>query len=203
MFSEAESSLLFQVIEQYSFGTMVCSLSDRLEVAHLPFVLDRGAGKHGTLLGHVARANPLWKAFDGTQPALVIFQGPHGYVSPSWYASRQSVPTWNYAVVHAVGRPKLADDEELVGILNQLVRNNEDGLPDSWSPSELEPAAYEKLRMEIAGFKMEIQEITGKFKLGQNRTRQDRKGAIDGLRKRGGLLDLQLAEYMAAALERG
>src|SRR5688572_23601686 len=101
-FAETDRNKLFEFIEQYSFATLVSTSGAEPIASRLPFLFDRQAGPHGRLLGHMARANPQWKTADGTR-VLVMFDGPHAYISPTWYESRQVVPTWNYVAVHAYG----------------------------------------------------------------------------------------------------
>ena len=102
-FVESDPTALHGFIEQHSFGLLVSQLDGQPFASHLPFLLDRAAGTQGTLIGHMARANPQWRQSDG-QTALVIFSGPHAYISPTWYEADQVVPTWNYAAVHAYGK---------------------------------------------------------------------------------------------------
>ena len=122
LFREEDISTLHQLMQAYSFATLVTQHDGAPYASHLPLTLCPEAGPFGTLMGHMARANPQWRDFevDGEQEVLVIFQGPHTYVSPSWYAVQPSVPTWNYAAVHAYGMPRLIEDEaELYEALQQ------------------------------------------------------------------------------------
>src|SRR5918912_1382727 len=102
-FRETRLEVLHAHIRDHSFGTLVSQLNGELCATHLPFLLDETSGPNGTLRGHMARANPHWRAFQPGVESLVIFPGPHAYISPGWYASEQSVPTWNYTTVHAYG----------------------------------------------------------------------------------------------------
>src|SRR6266516_4165261 len=103
-FRETRLEVVHSLIREHSFGTLVSQLDGQLFATHLPFLLDAGRGPQGTLLGHMARANPHWECFSEPDlESLVIFQGPHAYVSPSWYLSDLAVPTWNYTAVHAYG----------------------------------------------------------------------------------------------------
>src|SRR5262245_999174 len=108
LFAETNLTNLHELIDKYNFGTLFCNGPDGLpEIVHIPFVLDRTDGENGAVIGHVARANPVWRLFEGGMVVTVVFQGPHGYISPAWYTSRQEVPTWNYAVVHVQGKAQL------------------------------------------------------------------------------------------------
>src|SRR5262245_15391422 len=108
-FDQRDLITLHQTIEQYSFATLVSTAAGDLTASHLPLLLQRAASPHGTLLGHMARANTQWREAAG-QEVLAIFSGPHAYISPSWYEASQVVPTWNYIAVHVYGRLELIDD---------------------------------------------------------------------------------------------
>jgi transcriptional regulator len=165
-------------------------------IAHLPFLLDRGRGPCGTLLAHVARANPARLAAEAGAPAVAVFSGPHAYISPGWYTSRDEVPTWNYVVVHAHGVLRALDDAGLLDLLARLAAVHEQGRPDPWSLADLTPETMGELFPAITGFAMEITAIEGKLKLSQNRRPEDREGAIRGLAERGSPDDLALVGLM-------
>ena len=191
-FRADDRAALYELIERHGFGTLVTVLDGAPFATHLPFVLDRG---RGVLLGHVARANPHWRAFDGAAEALVIFQGPHAYVSPSWYATAPAVPTWNYAAVHVYGVPRLLDEAELRDLLDRLVSRYEAGRERPWT-MDLPPDYLRKMLQAIIGFEVPIERIEGKFKLNQNRSSEDRAGVIAAL-SAGGAEERALAEFMA------
>lgn len=196
--AQMNKDLLHSFIDENSFGTLICSENSQPpEITHLPFLLDKSAGANGTLLSHVARGNPISRSLANSTEAIVIFQGPHGYISPSWYSSRAEVPTWNYSVVHAHGRPRLLSDTELITQLEQLVDKHEHGNPSGWHISELPANSFDQMRKEIVGFAVEITRLQGKFKLSQNRSLQDRHGAIAGVLRRG---NSELAAMMKSAL---
>ena len=111
-FREDDITTLHKFMREYSFATLITQHKGVPFATHLPFILDAQCGPNGALLAHVARANPQWHDFVDEQEVLVIFQGPHAYISPSWYEVELSVPTWNYAVVHAYGIPRLIEDGE-------------------------------------------------------------------------------------------
>jgi transcriptional regulator len=175
-FRETDRSLAFDLIDAHGFATLV-SWSGEPLVTHLPLVLDRSAER---LLGHVARANPHWRRFDGREPALAIFHGPHAYVSPSWYATHPSVPTWNYAVVHVHGTPQLLDAPATRIILDRLIEKYEARRQTPWKP-DLPPEHVETNLQAIVGFQLPITHLDAKFKLGQNRDATDRAGTLAGL----------------------
>jgi transcriptional regulator len=195
-FARTDVEALHAFIEEHAFGTLIVPGPPH-DVSHVPFLLDRARGERGTLLAHVARANPIWRAFDGRTAAIAVFHGPHGYVSPGWYTTRNEVPTWNYVVVHAQGAPRVLDGgDELRGLLRRLAEVFERGRPDPWSVDELTPDTYAELSQAIVGFEIPVDRLEGKFKLSQNRKPEDREGAIRGLRERGTPDDLALVRLM-------
>src|SRR5688572_2480299 len=108
-FSESDPETLTGIVAAYGFATLVTDVDGAPSATHVPLLLEGNCAPGGRLVGHVARANPHWRSFDG-RTALAIFHGPHGYVSPRWYATSPAVPTWNYAAVHAYGAPRVIDD---------------------------------------------------------------------------------------------
>src|SRR4051794_6236182 len=112
-FARTDPAELFVFMESHSFALLVSTRDGAPFGTHLPLLLDRTAGPHGTLIGHMARANPQWRDLDG-RPVLAVFGGPHAYISPSWYEAENVVPTWNYVAVHATGTFRLADDNDAV-----------------------------------------------------------------------------------------
>ena len=133
-FEVTDSSTLYEFIETYSFGTLVTVAGEQPIATRLPLILDRASGRHGTLLGHVARANPQWRWFDGNRQCLVMFDGPHAYVSPSWYATAPAVPTWNYATVHVYRNYRAIHSAERLSALvgAELVGIYEAGMAEPW-----------------------------------------------------------------------
>src|SRR5215469_5681813 len=116
-FREQRTEILHAIIRDNSFATLVSQVNSELFATHLPFLLDASRGANGTLRGHMARANPHWQAFSAEAESLVIFQGPHAYISPGWYVSERAVPTWNYTAVHAYGVASILDGAECVRAL--------------------------------------------------------------------------------------
>lgn len=203
-FHEPDTALLHDLIEAHPFGVLIAVGDDGAPmIAHLPFLLDRGSGPLGTLRAHVARRNPIERAFDGEKPLVAVFRGPHGYVSPGWYASRDDVPTWNYAVAHAsgVGR-RIEDPGELAGMLARLADAHELGRPEPWSTDELSDETRSALLPAIVGVALSIGRLEGKLKLSQNRRSEDREGAIRGLVSAGTPDALALAAMMRQAADR-
>jgi transcriptional regulator len=199
LFLEGDLARLHALIEAYDFAALIAPRGGGPpEIAHVPLMLDRARGERGTLIAHVARANPIWRGFDGEAEVVVVFQGPHAYVSPRFYVDRsRQVPTWNYAVVHAHGAPRLIEaDEDVAAVLRRLVDIHEAGAPGRYGVDELTPAFFGELRRHIVAFEIEITRLEGKFKLSQNREPEDREGVIRGLRERGQGFDLAVVELM-------
>lgn len=204
-FAETDRGILQGLIRDYGFGILVTARSGEAPFAtHLPFVLAAEEGANGTLRAHMARANPHWRALDGNTEALCIFQGPHAYISPNWYDPEvDAVPTWNYAVVHAYGVPRIVDEPAAVRAQQaELVAAYEAGMPEPWT-MERRPAGYiDAMLKGIVAFEVPIARLEGKFKLNQNHPPANRKGAIAGLRRAGDPLAAAVADLMAAR-ERG
>jgi transcriptional regulator len=177
-FAVTDLTVLHDFMERYSFATLVTQHSGEMIASHIPFVLDRDAGRQGTLRGHLAIGNPQLAHLASGSEALVIFQGPHSYISPSWYAAPENVPTWNYTAVHASGVPKMMDRASLVGLLKELVRQNERSFEQPW---DFDPEAswIQKMLPQIAGFEIPIERLQGKFKLNQNRSMADRTRVVE------------------------
>jgi transcriptional regulator len=172
---------LHAFIERYSFATLITA-GDEPTVTHLPLLLDKSRGPLGSLLGHVARANPHWQLDHTALTTLALFHGPHAYISPSWYRSGlPAVPTWNYATVHAVGKIKRIESEPATtALLNRTVAFYEADKPIPWQ-NQMPAEVTEKLTAAIVAFELPIDRLDGKFKLGQNRKPEDRTGAIESL----------------------
>jgi transcriptional regulator len=196
-FRETRLEVLHALIREHSFGTLVSTVNGELFATHLPFLLDASRGPNGTLRGHMARPNPHWQGFQAEAESLVIFQGPHAYISPSWYVSEQAVPTWNYTAVHAYGIPTIiADPPAVRALLDATVHTFEDGRDQPWSTAKVSEQYVANMARGIVAFEMPIDRIEGKRKLGQNRPAADIESAANGLRAHGDALDLAVAELM-------
>jgi transcriptional regulator len=202
-FREDRPDVLHGVIRGYSFGTLVSSLDGEPFATHLPFLLDPTRGEHGTLLGHLARANPHWQGFATGGESLALFQGPHAFISPTWYATEFAVPTWNYVAVHAYGRPRVIEDEATVrAFLERLVGEYEDPKGRPWTMERLPAEMLSGLLRAIVAFEIPITRMEGKRKLNQNRSQADRRGVVAALRQQGDPLGVAVADLMAG-LEAG
>lgn len=189
-FAEPRPEVLHDLIRACPLGALVTCDSSGLDADHIPFYLDPSAGAHGSLLAHVARANPVWTIAKGGPSAMVIFQGPSSYVSPSWYPTKREdgkvVPTWNYVVVHAHGRLVAHDDPAWVREhLERLTARMEGHQASPWTLSDA-PAAYiDGLVKSVVGVELVIERLTGKWKASQNQSAQNRAGAAAGLEATG------------------
>ena len=182
-FREDDINTLHKLMREYGFATLITQHEGVPFATHLPFILDAQRGPNGTLLAHMARANPQWHHFASAQDVLVIFQGPHAYISPSWYEVELSVPTWNYAVVHAYGLPRLIEDQvKLYNLLKSLIHTHEAHFEKPW-PFNLPDDYLQKMMHGIVGFEIEISRLEGKFKLSQNRTEAERENVIAALQE--------------------
>ena len=162
-FDVSDQGILDSFIRRYAFATLVTSSSSGLIASHIPIMLRRNEGR-GSLIGHVARANDHWRNLGGSQDSLAIFHGPHAYVSPTWYATAPAVPTWNYAVVHVCGKPKVSTDPDFTRTaLADLVAEYESSRDKPWRTADLAPDFFDKLVRAIVAFEMPINKIEGKF----------------------------------------
>ncbi len=188
-------------IQQNSFATLVTHDGQAPFASHLPMLFHRDAGPHGTLVAHLARANPQWKHFASGGEALAIFHGPHGYISPAWYKTSPAVPTWNYATVHAYGRPAIIEDRErVIALLKETIAINEAPFDPPWA-GDLPEDYLDKMIRGIVAFEIPVTRMEGKFKFGQNRAAEDVRGVIERLLKSKDAGDLALAAMMARECE--
>ena len=167
-FRVEERERLVDFMRSHAFATLVSSGDAGLQVSHVPLLVDVD-GETMRLRGHVARGNGHWESIEGARDVTAIFHGPHAYVSPTWYVTHPSVPTWNYAVVHAHGKARLTDEAELHEIVHELSAKYEAGNTPPWKMSELPSAYVSSMLGMIVGFEIEVARVEGKFKLSQNR----------------------------------
>ncbi|MBS1910862.1 MAG: FMN-binding negative transcriptional regulator [Bacteroidetes bacterium] len=196
-FREEDRQVLHQFMRAFSFATLVTCRAGAPFATHLPFLLESDHGTNGVLLAHMARANPQWRDLAAGEEALVIFQGPHRYITPSWYTEHPSVPTWNYAAVHAYGRARILHDRgRVLALLERLVATNEAPFAEPWTLDTSDKWTA-GLITGIVAFEIELTRIEGKFKLNQNRSRADRDSVAAALMSGGSEADRQLGEFMA------
>jgi transcriptional regulator len=195
-FAMTDRDVLHAAIERYSFALIVSGLGGKLVASHLPLLIERDAGPHGTLLGHFARANPQWREAAG-QEVLVVFNGPHVYVSPRWYEAERVVPTWNYVAVHAYGRLELSEDAAATKeLLARMVRHYEAGQSQPWDLAAQPADFVERLAKQIVAFRIPIERIEGKWKLNQNHPQDRREKVIAALESAGGAEEQAIARLM-------
>jgi transcriptional regulator len=176
-FEVRDRAVLYSVIRENNFGTLINQVEDAPFATHLPFLIEGDV-----LVAHMARANPQWQSFAAGREVLCIFQGPHAYISPRWHHSTDTVPTWNYVAVHVYGVPEIIDDP--AAALAQQVRlvdAHEAGFEQPWSIDERDPDLIDGLLRAIVNFRIPISRIEGKFKLDQKKTAADRAGVVVGL----------------------
>ena len=190
-----------EVMERHGFALLVTAVDGAPRASHLPFLFDPGCGPRGTLTAHMARANPQWRDLehlaDKGGEALAIFQGPHAYVSPNWYAAGQAVPTWNYIAVHAYGTPVLIEESVRVrALLERLIERHERGNPEPWSLAGQEEKYLSAMIRGVVAFEIPVARLEAKAKLNQNKGPKDRAGVIAGLRAAGDPLAAEVAALM-------
>jgi transcriptional regulator len=196
-FQEDRPEKLCEFIKSYSFGTLFSGAGEGLQASHLPFLLDEKAGPQGTLTGHMAKANSHWQSLSG-QEVLVVFQGPHVYISPAWYEEPETVPTWNYVAVHVYG--KYVPVTEIGGlrqILEKTVGVYETPMPKPWDMKGLPETYLGKMMKGIVGFEIPITRMEGKWKLSQNHPEERRQKVIRALERQGKPNALEIARLMA------
>lgn len=202
-FAVRDGESVARLIEEYPFATLITAGGDEPHLSHLPLLHRADPAPHGSLIGHMARANPHWQRFaDG--PTLAVFHGPHAYVSPSWYVDPAAmVPTWNYVVAHVRGSVvPLSDRTETLDILGQMTARFESGRPRPWR-LQLEGLRLEAMVGAIVAFRMTIERVDAKFKLSQNRSVEDRERVIAALLEEGSTEASATAEWMIGHAREG
>ncbi len=189
-FAVTDPAVLFDLMQQFGFATLVSVHEGRPFATQIPFTL---YPERNLLASHIARANPQWTSFDQNQEVLVIFQGDHTYISPSWYEKHPSVPTWNYMTVHAYGKVQIVEESAAVkALLRDLVVQYE----QQWKMEELPQDYLHGMMKGIVAFQIEITRLLGKFKLSQNRSQADRERVIAALEQSPNPSDRAVARQM-------
>lgn len=191
-FAEQRPEVLQQLMHEHPLGTLVTLQPDGLNACHIPFEIAPASAEapHGTLRAHIARNNPLWRNASAAIDALVIFQGPHAYITPSWYAEKQAsgkvVPTYNYATVHAYGPLRIVDDAAwLHALLERLTNRHEAARAQPWQLGDAPPDYIKKMLGAVIGIEIPLRRVTGSWKTSQNRSAADRATIAAGLRATG------------------
>ncbi len=183
---EKDTSVLQALVKLNPLGAWATIVDGEIEINHIPFILHESKGEFGTLVGHVARSNDIFRGYSKDVNSVVVFQGEQAYITPSWYPSKREhgkvVPTWNYTVVHAYGIPRVIEDPQwLLQHLNELTNIHESEQDQPWRVSDAPDDFIEKLAHAVVGIEIPISKLVGKFKLGQNRPEADQLGIIEGL----------------------
>ncbi|MFO1001908.1 MAG: FMN-binding negative transcriptional regulator [Planctomycetaceae bacterium] len=195
-FVENDLRTLHDFMDQNSFATLISAGEQEPFASHLPLLIERDRGTQGVLAGHFARANPHWQMANG-QRVLVIFHGPHAYISPGWVQSKTMVPTWNYVAVHAYGVLRIVDHPDCVrDILTRMVSRYESSREQPWTMDLADQGFIEKLTSAIVGFEVEIDRLEGKWKLSQNHPAERREQIVTGLLETERNDELQIARLM-------
>ncbi|HEV8394251.1 MAG TPA: FMN-binding negative transcriptional regulator [Vicinamibacterales bacterium] len=187
-FEERDPERLRSFIERCPLGSLVTATESGLDANHIPFLFADTGSATGTLHGHIARANPLWREVVRDATVLVIFQGPDSFISPSWYPSKREnarvVPTWNYAVVHVHGVLRCVDDPVWVrSHVEALTREHEGKRDAPWAVADAPADFIEKMVAAVVGIEISITRLVGKWKVSQNRSISDRVGVVEGLER--------------------
>lgn len=198
VFRVEDAAKLTAFIQRHSFATLITNDAAVPFASHLPMLFRADAtGGHGTLVSHMARANPQWEHFASGTEVLAVFHGPHSYISPAWYETEPAVPTWNYQAVHAYGIPRIiSEHERVVSLLKETIATYEGGFERPWS-GEIPDGFRDRLIKGIVAFEIPITRLEGKFKLGQNRPAGDIQGVIDALSRSGDADGRAIAQAMA------
>lgn len=189
-FAETRVETLHELMRAHPLAALVTLTPDGLDANHIPFELDPEPAPFGTLRGHIARANPLWRDASREVGALAIFQGPGTYISPSWYPTKQEtgkvVPTWNYAIVHAHGPLRVIEDRHwLRELVERLTNRHEAGRRDPWKVTDAPADFIDQQLGAIIGLELPIARLVGKWKTSQNRPARDQDGVVAGLLQEG------------------
>ncbi|MBS1824326.1 MAG: FMN-binding negative transcriptional regulator [Acidobacteria bacterium] len=197
---ERDLEVILSFMEEFSFATVVTA-SPGLWASHIPLLLDRSVKPYGLILGHLAKGNPQLATFDGEQQTLILFRGPHAYISPAWYATEQAVPTWNFAAVHATGRARtVSDPERFEAFLTALTARHESYEGTNWTMDGLTPTYKQNMLRGAQLFEMPIENLEAKFKTGAERSAEDRAGMLAALA--GSKRERTMAEFMELCYRR-
>ncbi|WP_426194526.1 FMN-binding negative transcriptional regulator [Massilia sp. DWR3-1-1] len=204
--AQPDGEALYALIEAHPLGTWVCRGAGGLIANHLPFLLDRTRGPCGSLLGHVSRANPVWRDLLAGEAAVVTFQGPQAYISPGWYPGKAEhgkvVPTWDYAVAHVHGTPRVVQDGAwLLDVLSRLTAVHEAAQAAPWRVADAPADFIDKLLGAVVGIEIPIERLSGKLKASQDETLADRLGTVRGLRAAGTASAAMMAALVQQAID--
>ena len=192
LYREEDRAKIVEFLKQNAFATLVAYDGEKPTASHLLMeVTDEGENLF--LNGHMSKANPLWKTFESNPEVLIIFQGPHTYISPTWY-NHVNVPTWNYQAVHLYGSPRIVTGEEYYAMLSRLVAGHEGGT--NYRMETLPQEFVEKQMNGTVGFQVSVTRIEANYKLSQNRDDEDYHNIIEHLNERDDEMSHQVADAM-------
>jgi transcriptional regulator len=202
-FTETRAEVLHALLRAHPLSTLVTLGADGMTANYIPMLLREGVGEHGALVGHVARANPVWRATDLEAPVLVLFQGAQHYITPSWYATKAEhgkvVPTWNYAVVQVRGMLQIRDDAEWLRTqVTQLTQQQESSFAKPWAVDDAPRDYTDTMIKALVGIEIAITSITGKWKVSQNQPPVNQATVVQGLQQ----LGTNAGQAMAALVQR-
>lgn len=190
-----------EFIQKNSFGTLVTTKQGRPIATHIPLYIEKNNNEgHYYITGHMAYGNPQWKTFEEIEEVLVMFQGPHAYISSSWY-NHENVPTWNYQAVHIYGKAEILKKEELIEALSKMLSKYEGHREKPVLWNTLSPELLEAEIKGIVGFKIKVQEVQAAYKLSQNRDEEDKKNIVHKLHEEENVNSHQLADVMTKSWE--
>lgn len=197
---------IHSLVASHPLGAWVCQGHEGLIANHVPFLLDRSRGPCGTLIGHIARANTVWRELAPATPSVVMFQGPQAYITPGWYPGKalhgRVVPTWNYVVAHAHGVARAIEDRDwLLDMLNQLTDVHEARRAEPWRVGDAPASFIDKLMRAIVGIEIPINRLEGKLKASQDEALQDRVGTVRGLQEEACGNARSMADLVMKAIE--
>lgn len=200
-FAETNTENLHALVRAHPLATVITNSDYGLNANHIPMLFVDTPPPHGSLQGHVARANPILEDFKNNREILAIFHGPSSYISPSWYATKKEngkvVPTWNYAVVHAYGTPQIRDDASwLRSFLEKITNQNESAFAQPWSIADAPADFIERLLGGIVGIEIVVTRIVGKWKISQNQPTANQSGVLEGLKARNASDTSSLVEFL-------
>ncbi len=190
---------IWDFVQENSFGTIVTTEQGKPIATHLPLQLIK-EGDTCYITGHMAYGNPQWRTFETCEEVLVMFQGPHAYISSSWY-KQENVPTWNYQAVHVYGKGSILEKDELIKALTIMLEKYEQNRENPVLWNKLSPELLENQLKGIVGFKVKVEGVQAAYKLSQNRSEADYNNIIDKLRNEGNPNSKQMAELMEKRLK--
>lgn len=200
-FEVNDKTKLFDFIKSNSFGILFSQEDEGPFATHLPFFIDENKGDNGVLIGHMAKSNPQWKNLN-EKKIIVVFPGPHAYISPTWYSGANTVPTWNYVAVHIYGEFKVMEKkDDMKDIIEKTVNFYESSMSTPWK-AEFNDKFIDGLMNGIVGFEISINKVEGKWKLNQNHSIQRQQNLIKGLKTRDEYDSQEIAKLMEQNISR-